>query len=106
MHLAKGEVVRRIPVGKDPYGAAFSPDGRFIYAGNKADDSLTVVDTATLAPTATITGFHEPRQAIVFTRDGRWAYVLNQDLSLAVVDTAARQVVRTLTPGENAPARG
>lgn len=46
---------------------------------------------------ATIPGFQEPRQAIVFTKDGKTAYVLNKDLSIAVVDTATRQIVKTLT---------
>ena len=45
---------------------------------------------------ATITGFKEPRQAIVFTRDGKTAYVLNVHLSVAKVDRATQQIVNTL----------
>ena len=45
---------------------------------------------------ATITGFKEPRQAIVFTRDGKTAYVLNEDLGLAKVDLASNRVEATL----------
>ncbi len=76
--LAKREIVERIPVGKDPYGAALTPDGRFVYSGNKADNSLSVIDTGTRKVVATIPGFQEPRQAIVFTKDGKTAYVLNK----------------------------
>ena len=45
---------------------------------------------------ATITGFKEPRQAIVFTRDGKTAYVLNEDLGIAKVDLASNRVEATL----------
>lgn len=47
---------------------------------------------------ATIPGFQEPRQAIVFTKDGRTAHVLNKDLSIAVVDKATHRITRTFAP--------
>jgi len=51
----------------------------------------------TLKVVATIEGFKQPRQAIVFTRDGQFAYVLNEDLSVARVDRGAQRVVATLS---------
>ena len=60
-----------------------------------------MISVATQKVVATITGFKEPRQAIVFTRDGTLAYVLNEDLSVAKVDRASNRVVGTLA----APAR-
>lgn len=47
---------------------------------------------------ATVTGFRQPRQAIVFTRDAKSAYVLNEDLSLSKVNLACNQIVGTMTP--------
>ena len=94
--VAKREITSTVPVGKDPYGAALSPDGRSIYVGNLGDNTVSVINVATLKVVATITGFKEPRQAIVFTRDGKTAYVLNVDLSVAKVDRSTQQVVSTL----------
>ncbi|TNY06445.1 YncE family protein, partial [Escherichia coli] len=82
-------ITKTVPVGRDPYGAALTPDGRFVYAGNLADNSVSVIDVPTLKVVATIEGFKQPRQAIVFTRDGQFAYVLNEDLSVARVDRGA-----------------
>ena len=90
--LDKRTIDSTITVGKDPYGAALAPDGKHVYAGNLGDNSLSVIDVASKSVVATIFGFKEPRQAIVFTRDGRSAYVLNEDLSLAKVDLASNRV--------------
>ena len=67
-----------------------------MYSGNKADNTLTVIDTATHKPAGTIPGFDEPRQAIVFARQGAIAYVLNKDLSVAVVDLKEKKVTHTI----------
>ena len=81
------------PIAK---GVALSPDGKRVYAGNLGDNSLSVIDVASKSVVATITGFKEPRQAIVFTRDGTTAYVLNEDLGIAKVDLARNRVEATL----------
>ena len=44
--LGTSTVLTSIPVGKDPYGAALSPDGRRVYSGDKVDNTLTVIDTS------------------------------------------------------------
>ena len=94
--IAKREILSTVPVGKDPYGAALTPDGQFVYSGNLADNTVSVIEVATLKVVATISGFKQPRQAIVFTRDGKLAYVLNEDLSVSKVDRASQQIVGTL----------
>ena len=98
MNIAKREILSTVPVGNDPYGAALSPDCKQIYSGNLTDNSVSVIDVATLKVVATITGFKQPRQAIVFTRDGKTAYVLNEDLSISRVDRAAQKIVGTVSP--------
>ena len=45
-----------------------------------------------------ISGLNEPRQAIAFSADNAHAYVLNRDLSVAVVDRAKNAVVSTMKP--------
>jgi YVTN family beta-propeller protein len=92
----KRAISTTVAVGKDPYGAALTPDGKFVYAGNLGDNSVSVISVDTQKVVATITGFKEPRQAIVFTRDGKLAYVLNEDLSVAKVDLASHRIVGTL----------
>jgi len=103
--IAARRVTTTVPVGRDPYGAALTPDGRFVYAGNLADNSVSVIDASTLKVVATIEGFKQPRQAIVFTRDGKFAYVLNQDLSIAQVDRGAQRVVSHIAAPAPALAR-
>jgi len=96
--IEKRDIVTTVRVGKDPYGAALTPDGKFIYSGNLADNTVSVIDVPSLKVVATINGFNEPRQAIIFTRDGRYAYVLNADLSLSKVDLSLNQIVGEIKP--------
>ena len=96
--IAKREILSTDAVGKDPYGAALTPDDRFVYSGNLADNTVSVIEVETLKVVATITGFKQPRQAIVFTRDGKLAYVLNEDLSVSRVDRASQRIAGTLAP--------
>jgi YVTN family beta-propeller protein len=96
VNVDKRAIATTVAVGKDPYGAALTPDGKFVYAGNLGDNSVSVISVDTQKVVATIFGFKEPRQAIVFTRDGKLAYVLNEDLSVAKVDLAIHRVVGTL----------
>jgi YVTN family beta-propeller protein len=88
-----------VPVGKDPYGAALSPDGRRVYSGDKLDNTLTIIDTNNNKPIGKITGFNEPRQAIVFGHQGAIAYVLNKDLSVSVVDIQSRKITHSIGSG-------
>jgi len=41
-------VLKRLPVGINPRGIAFSPDGRLAYVANALEDSVTVIDVAKL----------------------------------------------------------
>ena len=98
--LETKKIVETVTVGEDPYGAALTADGRFVYSGNLKGNSLSVIDTATAKVVATVTGLHEPRQAIVFSKDGKRVFVLNRDLSIAVIDRASNTVGRTLRSGK------
>jgi hypothetical protein len=47
-------VLKRIPVGRNPRGVAFSPDGRFAYVAATLDDAITVLETSGFTVAATI----------------------------------------------------
>jgi YVTN family beta-propeller protein len=47
-------VMARIPVGKNPRGLVFSPDGTRLYVANRLDDTISVVDTHGLRVVRTI----------------------------------------------------
>jgi YVTN family beta-propeller protein len=65
----------------------------------EGDNTLTVIDTDTNKAIGTITGFKEPRQAIVFGQRGAIAYVLNKDLSIAVVDLNTQKITYCIGEG-------
>ena len=84
-------------MGKDSYGVSLSPDETILLSGNKMDNTISVVDIATFTNTKTITGFKEPRQAIVFSKNGKQVYVLNNDLSISIVSLAENRIIRQIT---------
>lgn len=91
-----GAITSEIAVGVEPYGAALSPDGTLLFASNKVDNTIDVIDTSTNTIVKTLTGFEEPRQAIVFNASSKRAYVLNRDLSIALVDVKSLEVTDTI----------
>lgn len=48
-------VTARIPVGRDPRGLLFTPDGRKLLVANRLDDTVSVIDLSTNRVAATIT---------------------------------------------------
>lgn len=85
-------ITHHINVGKEPYGVVLSQDETKLYTGNRADNSISVVDLSLNIMIASITGFDEPRQAIIITRDGINAWVLNKDLSLYRVNLNSNSI--------------
>jgi YVTN family beta-propeller protein len=95
--IAKRQITTTIPVGKDPYGAALTPDEHAVYSGNLADNTLSAIALPSHEVSATVSGFKEPRQAIVFTHDSKFAYVLNEDLSIAKLDLGSNKIVSSIS---------
>ena len=94
--ISQGKIVDEIQVGQDPYGAALSPDGKLLFASNKLDNTINVITVPDNRVIGTINGFNEPRQAIIFSKDSRKAYVLNHDLSISLVDVDTRTITDTI----------
>ena len=70
-----------VQLGHQPWHPVITPDGRFLYVGNKDDNSVSVVDLETLAVVTTITGpgLAEPHGSAV-SADGKYVYISNRNL--------------------------
>jgi YVTN family beta-propeller protein len=95
-----------VAVGTYPNGVAFDHQGR-AYVSNEYDGTVSVIDTATRAVTATITGLggalgdlasHPQGMALDPVRDRIYVAVANRDL-VGVIDTASQSVVKLVSVG-------
>ncbi|EPX62745.1 hypothetical protein D187_008933 [Cystobacter fuscus DSM 2262] len=96
-------VEARVQAGEEPTRVALQPDGHYLWVGNDASEparsGVTVIDTQTLKPAATIAtgrGHHE----IVFSSDDRYAFVSNRDEgTISVISIARLEKVKDLKAG-------
>ena len=95
-----------IPVLGNPINVAFSPDGRHAYVVSTAQDTVSVIDTATYAVTAQIEVGEDP-SVVAPTPDGTRAYTSNWgDDTVSVIDTdpvspTHHQVTKTIAVGHH-----
>jgi YVTN family beta-propeller protein len=119
-----------IDVGAQPFDPIFTPDGRAVYLGNKAANTITVIDMATrrVADVISGAGIAQPH-GVATSRDGRFVYVSNNNLgqthdmaagheahaapakpagtgTVVVIDTASREIVSVIEVGHNAAGIG
>jgi YVTN family beta-propeller protein len=91
--------VTHVAVGKAPEGIDASPDGTQVWAANRQDNTISVVDLPTGQVTATIatTAFV---YRMKFTPDGRFVLATQPETgSVLIYDAATRALVKTLTVG-------
>lgn len=84
--IADNKTLQVMPTGKDPYGASLSKDGKTLITGNKESNSVQVFALANYSLIKTINGLDEPRQAIIYSKTPGKIYVLQKDLSIAIVN--------------------
>ena len=96
LNVITGDFIKGISVGGDPFAASLSPDEKIHLSGNKMDNTLSVIDKASLTNIKTISGFKEPRQAIVFSKKAKQVYVLNNDLTVNDVSLLKFSIIRTI----------
>ncbi len=106
-----------IKVGMAPWHPVFSPDGNFVWFGNKMGNRATVVDVAERTVAATVEGLSEPHGAAI-SPDGRNVYISNNNLKgayagrytwqdghlpgvIAVIDAESREITKMLEVGPN-----
>jgi YVTN family beta-propeller protein len=90
-----------IPVGETPGYAVASPSGAQLYVANRAARTITVVDTALDRVTGTIPVPVGPPQFVVFSTDGRTAYLSlydedTRDGAFGVLDTRTWKMIDTI----------
>jgi YVTN family beta-propeller protein len=74
--------VASVSVEAQPFDPIFTPDGKWVYLGNKAANAITIVDAGshTVAKVLRGEGIAQPHGTAV-SSDGRYVYVSNNNLS-------------------------
>lgn len=120
-----------ITVGHQPFDPVFTPDGRWVYLGNKAMNTVTVVDMRTrqVAKVIEHEGIKQPHGAVA-TPDGAYVLISNNNLkdphamhgpgsmgsgqapeyggpgTVVVIDARTQTVVKVIEVGRNASGMG
>jgi YVTN family beta-propeller protein len=81
---ATEKVIKRIPVGSRPYQAVLHPDSRFLVVTNELSNYMTVIDTHSDEVAGQIP-LDYYAQGLVFSRDGRRAWVAIRYLGQVLV---------------------
>jgi YVTN family beta-propeller protein len=94
-----GEKLKDVPTGNECEGVGVSPDGRWVWAGNRAEDTISIIDTGTLEVVKRLDSPGFPYR-VQFTPDGAYALVPHAKASsLVVCDVAAQKVARSIPLG-------
>jgi DNA-binding beta-propeller fold protein YncE len=98
--------VGEVAVGKGAYNVEPSPDGRLVVVTNKKDQSVSLVDAASLREVARVRTTKPIVHGIAFSPDGRVAYISCESVgadpgAVDVLDLRTRKVVAsTPVPGQ------
>jgi DNA-binding beta-propeller fold protein YncE len=94
-----GAKLADIPTGRECEGVGVSPDGRWVWAGNRAEDTISILDTDSLKVVKRLDSPGFPYR-VQFTRDGRYALVPHaRASSLVVGDVAGQKIVKSIPLG-------
>jgi len=94
-----GKKIKDVRTGRECEGVGVTPDGRWVWAGNRAEDTISIIDTRTLEVTKRITSPGFPYR-VQFTPDGRFALIPHAQASaLVVADVATQSIVKSIRLG-------
>lgn len=94
-----GEKLDTVITGKECEGVGISPDGKTIWAGNRAEDTISVIDMATRKVIKKIESKGFPYR-VQFTPNGKWALIPHATSGeLVVCDVKEMTVVRRIKVG-------
>jgi len=94
-----GAKIKDVKTGKECEGVGVTPDGRWVWAGNRAEDTISIIDTRTLEVSKRISSPGFPYR-IQFTPDGKLALVPHANASsLVVADVAGQTILKSIKLG-------
>ncbi len=97
--FATGAKIKDVPTGKEAEGVGVTPDGRWVWAGNRAEDSISIIDTRSLDVVKRIASPGFPYR-VQFTPDGTRALVPHANASsLVVADVATQTILKSIPLG-------
>jgi YVTN family beta-propeller protein len=93
--------VREVEVGHGAYNVEPSPDGRLVIVTNKKDQSVSLVDAASLKELARIPTSKKVVHGVAYSPDGRLAYISCESVgadpgAVDVIDLGARKRVASV----------
>jgi len=94
-----GGKIKDIDTGQECEGVGVSPDGRWVWAGNRAEDTVSIIDTQSLQVVKMLQSPGFPYR-VEFTPNGKYALVPHaRSGTLMVGDVAGQRVVRYIPLG-------
>jgi YVTN family beta-propeller protein len=94
-----GKKIKDVRTGRECEGVGVTPDGRWVWAGNRAEDTISIIDTRTLEVTKRIQSPGFPYR-VQFTPDGKFALIPHAQASaLVVADVASQSIVKSIKLG-------
>ncbi len=98
--FATGEKLADIPTGNECEGVGVTPDGRWVWAGNRAEDTISIIDTVSLKVVKKLESKGFPYR-VQFTPNGKWALIPHATASsLVVCDVEGQKVLKSIALGK------
>ena len=95
--LERGEMVKAIQTGRGAEGLDISPDGKEVWVGNRAEDTISIVDVKRLEVIDTLKSKGFPIR-VKITPDGKNVLVSNaMEGEVAVFDRISRKEVHRIS---------
>ncbi|HEY4647862.1 MAG TPA: cytochrome D1 domain-containing protein [Gemmatimonadales bacterium] len=98
--------LQEIPVGKGAYNVEPSPDGKVVIVTNKKDQSVSIIDAATMAEVARVPTSKKVVHGVAYSPNGRLAYISCESIgsdpgAVDVIDLGSRKRIASVTvPGQ------
>src|SRR5262245_30999813 len=94
-----GNKIADVKTGNESEGVGVTPDGRWVWTGNRAEDTISIIDTQTLQVAKRISSPGFPYR-VQFTPDGKYALLPHAKASSLVVgDVATQTLVKSIKLG-------
>ena len=94
-----GQKLKDVKTGAEAEGVGVTPDGRWVWAGNRAADTISIIDTRSLEVVKVLPSPGFPYR-VQFTPDGKYALVPHANASSLVLgDVAAQTIAKSIPLG-------